>query len=330
MCTESSTLHNCYGSLIKGIQSLLLLGIPSRRWCGVIGRDIWGLEKEARCNLEKHCHGKRASCQCHKAKLLCSKHSSSVKPNPAKWPCSICCKGVGSNSVFIQSCNQWVHRRCSKIKGRLKADPSFKCNACTNNIITIPQDDPEVIIGNNKFEVVDSCYLGDSIGQSRSCFEATTDRVRAPWKNFHSLLLVLTNSGISLKFSGHAFSACICSVLVYASENSVVKLDDIHWLVGNNNQMQPSLLFWLSPTYGQRKMAQIVLSGEMRSNHSNVLQSPSLVVREKKWLPFQNQKEHFFNFFMNYKWPICSKIQLLKKILIIYKATVNQSNIFFN
>ena len=91
-----------------------------------------------------------------------------------------------TNFYLILVCNHWVHKRYSKIKGRIKEGPSFKCNACTNNI-KISQDDPEVIIRNDKFEVVDSfCYLGDSIGQSGSCFEATTDRVRADWKNFHS------------------------------------------------------------------------------------------------------------------------------------------------
>ena len=64
----------------------------------------------------------------------------------------------------------------------------------------ISQEDPEKITGNDNFEVVDSFrYLGNSIGQSGSYFEAITDRVRAAWKNFHSLLPVLTNSGISLK-----------------------------------------------------------------------------------------------------------------------------------
>ena len=104
----------------------------------------------------------------NKTKLVCSKHNSSVKSDPVKWPCSICRKGVGINSAFCQSCNHWIHKRCSKIKGRLKADPFFKCNECTNNI-TISQDDPEVIIGNDKFEVVDSFH------QSGSCFEATTE-----------------------------------------------------------------------------------------------------------------------------------------------------------
>ena len=51
--------------------------------------------------------------------------------------------------------------------------------------MTISQDDPGKIIGNDKFEVVDSfCYLGDSISQSGSCFEATKERVRATWENF--------------------------------------------------------------------------------------------------------------------------------------------------
>ena len=71
--------------------------------------------------------------------------------------------------------------------------------------MTISQDDPEVIIGNGKFEVVDSFrHLSDSISQSGSCFEAATDRVRAAWKNFHSLLPVLTNNGILLKVRRHA------------------------------------------------------------------------------------------------------------------------------
>ena len=65
----------------------------------------------------------------------------------------------------------------NKVKGR----SIFRC---TYNM-TISQDDPEMIIGNDKFEVVDSfCYLGFSIDQSGSCFEVTTDRVRATWKNF--------------------------------------------------------------------------------------------------------------------------------------------------
>ena len=121
--------------------------------------------------------------------------------------------------------------------GRLWADTSFKCNACTNNM-TISKDDPKVIIGNDKFEVVDSFrYLGDSIGQSGSCFEATTNRVRAAWKNFRSLLPVLANSGIWPKVRGHTYNGCIRSVQLYASETWVVEVDGIDGLVRNDNAM---------------------------------------------------------------------------------------------
>ena len=63
------------------------------------------------------------------------------------------------------------------------------------------------------------------------------DRVRTAQKNFHSLLPVLTNSGISLKVRGHAYNTCICSVLLYASETWAIKVDDIHRLVRNDTAM---------------------------------------------------------------------------------------------
>ena len=68
--------------------------------------------------------------------------------------------------------------------------------------------------------------------------------MRATWKNFHSLLSVLINSGISLKVRGHAYSAFICSVRLYASETWATKVDDIHQIVRNNNAM----LRWICST----------------------------------------------------------------------------------
>ena len=142
----------------------------------------WKRSSESRKTVSKKKSSRLTSI---KQILYAAKHKSSVKSDPIKWPHSLCHKGVGINSIFCQSCNHWVYRRCWKIKPRLKADASFNCNTCTNNIITFSQDDPEVIIGNDRFEVVDSFrYLGDSIGQSSGFFEATTDRVRAAWKNF--------------------------------------------------------------------------------------------------------------------------------------------------
>ena len=75
----------------------------------------------------------------NKTKLVCNKHNSSGKSDPIKWSCSICHKGVSINSIFCQSCNHWVHKRCSKIKGRLNTDPSFKSNAGPTTPSQVPK-----------------------------------------------------------------------------------------------------------------------------------------------------------------------------------------------
>ena len=157
----------------------------------------WKRSSESRNTVSKEKSSRLTSV---KQILYAAKHKSSVKSDPVKWPCSICRKSVGINLIFCQSCNHWVYKRCSKIKGRLKADPSFQCNACTNKIMAISQDDTKLVIGNDMFEEVDSFhYLDDSIGQSGSCFEATADRMRTARNNFRSLLPVLRKSSISLE-----------------------------------------------------------------------------------------------------------------------------------
>ena len=37
------------------------------------------------------------------------------------WPCSVCRKGVGSNSIFCNFCTHCVHKVCGGIRGRLRA-----------------------------------------------------------------------------------------------------------------------------------------------------------------------------------------------------------------
>ena len=66
--------------------------------------------------------------------------------------------------------------------------------------------------------------------------------MRAARTNFDILFPVLTNSGILLKVGGHRCNACNCSVLLYASETWVVKIDGIHRLVKNDNYGKMDLL----------------------------------------------------------------------------------------
>jgi len=37
----------------------------------------------------------------------------------ARWPCGVCGRGVGSNSIQCTSCQKWVHKKCSGIKSNM-------------------------------------------------------------------------------------------------------------------------------------------------------------------------------------------------------------------
>ena len=48
--------------------------------------------------------------------------------NSGKWPCGVCGKGVQSNYVMCTVYIQWIHKRCSGVRGDLPllAD-SYRC-----------------------------------------------------------------------------------------------------------------------------------------------------------------------------------------------------------
>ena len=45
-----------------------------------------------------------------------------------KYPCSVCRKGVGSNSFYCAGCSHWVHKKCSGVIGSLKSNPDYHCS----------------------------------------------------------------------------------------------------------------------------------------------------------------------------------------------------------
>jgi len=77
----------------------------------------------------------------------------------ANWPCGVCGRGVGSNSIQCTSCKKWVHRKCG-IKGSMyKVMNSFVCRGCMNTVTSTGCT--SVDIGDNaNLELVDKvCYL---------------------------------------------------------------------------------------------------------------------------------------------------------------------------
>jgi len=45
-----------------------------------------------------------------KTKLMISGEHQKVRQKAVRWPCRVCSKGVGSNSIQCSSCQKWVHK----------------------------------------------------------------------------------------------------------------------------------------------------------------------------------------------------------------------------
>jgi len=70
-----------------------------------------------------------------KSKLMISVERQKVRQKAVRWPCGVCSKGVGSNSLQCSSCQKWVHKKCNGIKGSMsKVAKSFICRGCLNQV----------------------------------------------------------------------------------------------------------------------------------------------------------------------------------------------------
>jgi len=71
----------------------------------------------------------------NKTKVMVSGERQKVRQKAIRWPCLVCSKRVGSNLLQCTSCQKWVHKKCSNIKGSMsKAMKSFICRGCLNPV----------------------------------------------------------------------------------------------------------------------------------------------------------------------------------------------------
>ena len=80
-----------------------------------------------------------------KTKVLKCQAESVSCVSSGKWPCGVCKKGVGSNSIQCNKCKKWIHKKCSGIKGKLKPDPKFQCKSCVSEIQNDQRDEQKEI-----------------------------------------------------------------------------------------------------------------------------------------------------------------------------------------
>jgi len=100
----------------------------------------------------------------NKTKAMISGERQKPLQKAARWPCGVCGRGVGSNSIQSTSCHKWVHKKCSGIKGSMyKVMRSFICRGCSNPLISTDHTSVDICVSAN-LEVVDKlCNLGDTL-----------------------------------------------------------------------------------------------------------------------------------------------------------------------
>jgi len=55
-----------------------------------------------------------------KTKVMFSCSMKARVEKKGKWPCGVCKKGVGNNSILRHRCKKWIHKRSSGVKGSLR------------------------------------------------------------------------------------------------------------------------------------------------------------------------------------------------------------------
>src|SRR6476469_2024722 len=115
-------------------------------------------------------------------------HGLQVGENSGKLPCGICRKGVGRNSIQCQSCKEWIHKRCSGIRGRLSEGMGFQCDRCagrSDSSEKVATKESTQVQQDIELERVDKfCYLGIMIGAEGGAGDAVRAGVKGAWAAF--------------------------------------------------------------------------------------------------------------------------------------------------
>jgi len=146
----------------------------------------------------------------------------------ARWPCRVCGRDVGSNSIQCTSCQKWVHKKYSGIKASMyKVMNSFICRGCSNPVISTGHTSVDICASAN-LEVVDKfCYLGDMLSVDGDADAAVEARIRIGWNKFRQLVPLLTSRDMSLIRTGRLYSSCVQSSMLHGSEIWPVRKENV-------------------------------------------------------------------------------------------------------
>ena len=87
-----------------------------------------------------------------KIKIMICGTGLDLLQSSGRFPCAVCCTGVGSNSIFCKGCKHWVHKKCSGLKP-LTEDPDYRYTRCQGTARPLDgRPQREVQVGSDKLE----------------------------------------------------------------------------------------------------------------------------------------------------------------------------------
>ena len=152
----------------------------------------------------------------NKTKVMINGEWQKVMQKAVRWPCGVC---GSNNSIQCTSCQKWVHRKCSGIKGSMyKVMKTFICRSCVSPVTGTGCTSVDIGV-NADLELVDKfCYLGDMLSMNGDAVAAVENRMQIGCNKFRQLVPLLTNKDISLKVRGRLYSGCVQSSMLHGSE----------------------------------------------------------------------------------------------------------------
>jgi len=125
-------------------------------------------------NMENRC----ISVNMNKTKVMISGEWQRVTEKAVRWPCGVCGRGVGNNSIQCSSCHKLVHRNCSGMKSsKYKVMTTFVCRGCMNPVTGTGCTSVNTGVNANLVLVDKYCYLGDMLSVDGDVDAAMENRI---------------------------------------------------------------------------------------------------------------------------------------------------------
>ena len=131
-----------------------------------------------------------------------------------RYPCGVCGRGVGVNSILCNVCDRWVHKRCTGLRSVNRVS-NFCCPACTRRREGRTIRREPIVVGDDELGEVDQfCYLGDIVDSEAGVERSVRARAAAAWRSWREIAGLLINKNIPLKRRARVYDACIRPVVL--------------------------------------------------------------------------------------------------------------------